>query len=69
MLLGYRYKEQLSALKTKLQQSNRQNELARKQELAHEADKKKSMLAKRLEQRKLQLQRAKEKADAAKVRA
>ena len=68
MYLQNRYKEQLAALKKKLQDSSRQSEHARKQELAREADKKKDMLARRLEQRKLQVQRAKEKEAAAKVR-
>eukprot|EP00750_Incisomonas_marina_P021997 INCI4814.3.p1 GENE.INCI4814.3~~INCI4814.3.p1 ORF type:complete len:765 (-),score=167.58 INCI4814.3:2355-4649(-) len=61
-------KEEIEALKAKFKNTKAEAERARRLELEHEASTKKSALQQRLEQRKLQLQRNKEREDAEKAR-
>lgn len=63
-----RVKEEIEALKAKFKNTKAEAERARRMELEHEASTKKSALQQRLEQRKLQLQRNKEREDAEKAR-
>lgn len=64
----HRVKEEIEALKAKFKNAKAENERARRRELQHESQTKKTALQQRLEQRKLQLQRNKEREEAEKAR-
>jgi hypothetical protein len=65
---AFRMKEEIEALKAKFKNTKAETERTRKMELEHESANKKSALAQRLEQRKLQLQRTEERETAEKAR-